>query len=254
MALPWGAGPTHLQNLTWKLWGWRWGSAPPVPRCHPSERWHRRGPPRTSCSTAHSLETAVRPLEWPLTPQHWGAEGLRPHPNICSLIDDALAGHREEFRGTVGDGAALGSPVLQRGRGDAGLVAVGRFPPTLSPAQAPTCTAMASRELVTSMRARFMEPRSIRIGWSSSSSSTLVGLRSLQWEGDITKRPLEACCPHPWPRTPPVCVALAVNGLQPTADAMEDEKDALLWHEGSFLPQRFHLAPQGPPLAKIHSR
>lgn len=48
------------------------------------------------------------------------------------------------------------------------------------PGRAPTCTAMASRELVTSMRARFMEPRSIRIGWSSSSSSTLVGLRSLQ--------------------------------------------------------------------------
>lgn len=45
-----------------------------------------------------------------------GARGLDPYPDICTLIYDALAWHCEELRGPVGDGAALGSPVLPRGR------------------------------------------------------------------------------------------------------------------------------------------
>lgn len=44
-----------------------------------------------------------------------GTRGLDPYPDICALVYDALAWHREELGGTVGDGAALGSPVLQRG-------------------------------------------------------------------------------------------------------------------------------------------
>lgn len=53
---------------------------------------------------------------------------------------------------------------------------------------------------------------------------------------------------------PPVRIALAVNGLQPTADAAEDEEDPLLWHEGPFLSQCLHLAPEGPALANTSSK
>lgn len=74
------------------------------------------------CSGA--IRVAPHPTVW----GRWGL-GLCPHPNIRALIDDALAGHGEELGGTVGDGAALGGPVLQRGRGDAGLGAAGRCPP-----------------------------------------------------------------------------------------------------------------------------
>lgn len=60
--------------------------------------------------------------------------------------------------------------------------------------------------------------------------------------------PPSQCC-HP----SPVCIALAVDGLQPTADPMEDEEDPLLWHEGPFLSQCFHLSPEGPTLANTSS-
>lgn len=50
---------------------------------------------------------------------------------------------------------------------------------SLGPSHSHTWTAIASRELWTSIRARFMDPRSISNGWSSSSSSTFVGFKSL---------------------------------------------------------------------------
>lgn len=75
---------------------------------------------------------------------------------------------------------------------------------------------------------------------------------------DVTKR-LLGPLPTPLPLTGaarplPVRIALAVDGLQPAADAMEDEKNPLLWHEGPFLSQCFHLTPEGSPLAKASSR
>lgn len=43
-----------------------------------------------------------------------GTRGMDPYPDVRALVYDALAWHREKLRGTVGDGAALGSPVLQK--------------------------------------------------------------------------------------------------------------------------------------------
>lgn len=103
------------QHLTWSWGAQRWGSALPEPRCRPSGRWRRRGPPQTSCSRARSLGTGVVGGSGQACGGGTGAEGTEPYPDICALIYDTLAGHREELRGTVGDGAALGSPVLQRG-------------------------------------------------------------------------------------------------------------------------------------------
>lgn len=34
------------------------------------------------------------------------------HPNVSTLIDDAVALHTEEFRGSVGNGASLRCPIL----------------------------------------------------------------------------------------------------------------------------------------------
>lgn len=68
------------------------------------------------------MQYSTQPKDWSevVSVQHCSsgmgeARGLDPYPDIRTLIYHTLARHCEELGGTVGDGAALGSPVLQRG-------------------------------------------------------------------------------------------------------------------------------------------
>lgn len=41
-----------------------------------------------------------------------------------------------------------------------------------------------------------------------------------------------------------------MDGLQSSADAVKNDQDTLLGHEGAFLSQSFHFLPEGPSLEK----
>lgn len=110
--------------LTDRAVGWKLDSGQPEQHCPPSGRSCRMAPPTSSYSKAHSQVTAQvlknnrfkkvvkkRPntvtfiLGFPINVH-------RAHPNISPLINDAVALHVEEFRGSVGNGASLGGPIL----------------------------------------------------------------------------------------------------------------------------------------------
>lgn len=83
-----GTCPPTPRCLTWKMGARRWGSALPEPRCRPSGRPCRRGPPRTSCSTARSLGTAACRGQGSPTPHGMGmGMGARPLPKYpCARL------------------------------------------------------------------------------------------------------------------------------------------------------------------------
>lgn len=57
----------------------------------------------------------IRDLKTDQTPVHtisFPMNVYNTHPNVSTLIDDAVALHIEEFRGSVGNGASLCCPIL----------------------------------------------------------------------------------------------------------------------------------------------
>lgn len=114
----------HSKLLTDKAVGWKLDSGLPGQHCPLSERSCRTAPPTSSYSKAHipvtaqvlkkhRFKKAAKNRSSTLTYILSFTNTVRnAHPNISTLIDDAVALYIEEFRGPVGNSASLGCPIL----------------------------------------------------------------------------------------------------------------------------------------------